>query len=428
MGLVELPLIGRKFTWRRRNSCSKLDRVLVEPQWLQNVDGLKLVGLNCSLSDHVALLVKSEDVNWGPKPFRSIDAWFSHPGFLKFVEDEWKSCEEFGIMEKLRRLKQPLKKWNCDVFGHIDQNIKILEREIEEVFGRMEEDDSNEVNLARLNALKSYVQTWYVRKSSYWRQLSRERAIKGMDRNSKYFHAIATVRNKRKNIVQIRKGRRIIRSPRPIKKEVRNFYKSLYKQDQVPLISFPDNLVNRIPQQDASDLEVMPTDEEIKQAVWNCESSKAPGPDGFNFNFIKKCWHIMGNEFTVCIRNFFITGIIPRRANMTWVTLIPKREEAEEIKDYRPISMIGCFYKVVAKILANRMKHVLLDLVGDTLTAFVQGRQILDGALIANEFVHWVKKRKKETIIMKLDFQKVYDSIRWTFVDQVLQKMGFGGV
>ena len=89
---------------------------------------------------------------------------------------------------------------------------------------------------------------------------------------------------------------------------------------------------------------------------------------------------------------------------MTWVTLIPKFDDAHEMRDYWPISMIGCIYKVVAKILANRPRRVMDGLVGETQTAFVQGRQILDGALIANEAVHWIKRRKKKAALIKLDF------------------------
>ena len=70
----------------------------MEPQWLKNNLTLKLSAIKCSLSDHIPLLVKSEEVNWGAKPFRSIDAWFSHPGFLKFMEEEWKG---FGDMKYL---------------------------------------------------------------------------------------------------------------------------------------------------------------------------------------------------------------------------------------------------------------------------------------------------------------------------------------
>ena len=73
---------------------------------------------------------------------------------------------------------------------------------------------------------------------------------------------------------------------------------------------------------------------------------------------------------------------------MTWVTLTPKIDEAKEIKDFRPISMISCSYKVVAKVLANQLRSVMNGLVRETRMAFMQGRQVLDGALIANEVVH----------------------------------------
>lgn len=75
---------------------------------------------------------------------------------------------------------------------------------------------------------------------------------------------------------------------------------------------------------------------------------------------------------------------------MTWATLIPKTDDAKKLKDYRPISIIECVYKVVSKLLANHL-HVVMDgLVSKTQSTFVQGRQILDGALIANETIQWV--------------------------------------
>ena len=88
--------------------------------------------------------------------------------------------------------------------------------------------------------------------------------------------------------------------------------------------------------------------------------------------------------------------------------------------------MVGCIYKVIAKVLANWMEGVMDGLVGESQAAFIQGRQILDWALIACETVQWVKKRKRSAVLMKLDFYKAYDFIWWDFVDQVLAKMGFG--
>lgn len=88
--------------------------------------------------------------------------------------------------------------------------------------------------------------------------------------------------------------------------------------------------------------------------------------------------------------------------------------------------MVGCIYKIIAKILALRIKEVMPSLIGETQSAFIKERQILDGALIANEMVQWAKKNKKEVVLLKLDFQKAYDSISWSFIDHMLVLMGFG--
>jgi len=110
---------------------------------------------------------------------------------------------------------------------------------------------------------------------------------------------------------------------------------------------------------------------------------------------------------------------------MTWVTLLPKKKEAVDIKDFRPISMVGCVYKVIAKVLSRRLRGVVHTLVGDSQTAFISGRQILDGALIANEAVTWLRKRTMEGVLLKLDFQKAYDTINLENLDSVLKEMGF---
>ena len=83
VGLIKLSLTGRKVTWRRGASYSKLDYVLVELQWIQSCVYLKLSCLNCSILNRILLLLDTEEVNWGPKSFQNLDAWFSHPGFLK---------------------------------------------------------------------------------------------------------------------------------------------------------------------------------------------------------------------------------------------------------------------------------------------------------------------------------------------------------
>ena len=128
--------------------------------------------------------------------------------------------------------------------------------------------------------------------------------------------------------------------------------------------------------------------EDIREAVWYCDPSKALGVDGYNLNFIRKLWDDIGCEFCVAMEEFFISRTLPRGSNVMWGTLIHKIKGTSDIREFRPISMVGSIYKVVSKILANRMRSVMPKLVGETQSAFMGGRQILDGALVACEVVH----------------------------------------
>ncbi|XP_020970158.1 uncharacterized protein LOC110268381 [Arachis ipaensis] len=136
----------------------------------------------------------------------------------------------------------------------------------------------------------------------------------------------------------------------------------------------------------------MPSNEKMKDAVWDCESTKAPDSDAYNMNFIKKCLKDVGGEFTAAVMGFFQSAILPRDANVTWVDLAPKFAGAKEIKDLRPISAVGCVYKVISKILVQRMQKIMPGLIGETQSAFVQGKKIHDRALIACETIQMIRE------------------------------------
>ena len=112
--------------------------------------------------------------------------------------------------------------------------------------------------------------------------------------------------------------------------------------------------------------------------------------------------------------------------NITWVTLIPKVENPASIENFRPISMVGSIYKIIAKLLSSRLKDVITPLIDESQNDFVRIRQILDGVLIANESLRWLKKNRISGVLVKIDFQKAYDSINWSFLRMVMEKLGFG--
>lgn len=112
----------------------------------------------------------------------------------------------------------------------------------------------------------------------------------------------------------------------------------------------------------------------------------------------------------------------------SFIALIPKNAGADHIKDFRPISLIGSLYKIVAKVLANRLQKVLSSIISKPQSAFVKGRQILDGdrVIIADECVHSRHKDNVPGLLCKLDFEKAYDGVDWQFLMYLLKRMGFG--
>lgn len=115
-----------------------------------------------------------------------------------------------------------------------------------------------------------------------------------------------------------------------------------------------------------------------------------------------------------------------KELNNTFLALIPKKLAPESLNDYRPISLVGSMYKVLAKVLANRMKKVMCSVIGEIQTDFVENRQIIDSFVKANEIIHKWKYDQNGGLMVKLDFEKAYDSIDFSFLDNCKEQMGFG--
>ena len=125
-------------------------------------------------------------------------------------------------------------------------------------------------------------------------------------------------------------------------------------------------------------------------------------------------------------RQFHETRSFVRSLNATFLVSIPKKGRVEDLKDFRPISLVRGLYKWLAKVLAYKMKGVLAKVISTAQNAFVEGRQIMDAMLIVNEAIDSILKSNRGAILCKLDIKKVYDHVDWSFLLVVLEKMGFG--
>ena len=125
--------------------------------------------------------------------------------------------------------------------------------------------------------------------------------------------------------------------------------------------------------------------EEVIQVLIEMEGDKAPGPNGFTMAFFQKCWRVVEEDVMAVSVHFHRYSMFERSLSASFLTLIPKKNNAINVKDFRPISLVGSVYKLLSKVLANRLRVVLDSLISESQNAFVGGRQILDSVLIANE-------------------------------------------
>ena len=166
---------------------------------------------------------------------------------------------------------------------------------------------------------------------------------------------------------------------------------------------------------------------EIKHALWSLKASKALGSNGLHASFYQRFWLIVGQLVIKEIKKIFQEKRIPPILNQTLISLIPKIPRLETIGNFRPISFCNTMYKVITKILMARIKPCFDKLVSPFQTAFVIGRKGVDNAIITQELIHTIgrKKGRMGYMVIKIDLEKAYDRLKWSFIKEVLQSANF---
>src|ERR1044072_1885735 len=227
-------------------------------------------------------------------------------------------------------------------------------------------------------------------------QRSRCKWVMEGDRNTKYFHACINKRRGRNQLSGVKIGDVWVEDPIRVKEGVASFFESRYKEscrDRPTLDGVP---FRSLREEDKVLLDKKFDLEEIREAVWVCEGNKSPGPDGFNFTFIKRFWDLLKGDIWRVLNEFYEHGRLSKGVNSSFIALIPKVESPIGLNDFRPISLVGCICKIIAKVLAARLRNVMHYLIEENQSAFVGGRLLLDGVVVGNKVVDDAKKRKKK--------------------------------
>lgn len=155
------------------------------------------------------------------------------------------------------------------------------------------------------------------------------------------------------------------------------------------------------------------------------EKGKAPGPDGFTIDFFQTYWDLVKEDLWEVVEESRRTKRVLKDLNATFLTLLSKEQGVESPRKFRPISLCNVVLKIITKVMANRLKPILLELVSPEQSSFVEGRQIMDGIILTHEMIHFLKQIKMLGMMIKVDLPKAYDKVHWRFLKEVLMDFGF---
>ncbi|XP_071712284.1 uncharacterized protein [Rutidosis leptorrhynchoides] len=342
-----------------------------------------------------------DKVDFGPTYFKIFDSWFDRDDFDDTVHVAWETISmdsNLDIVAKFRLLKGHLKSWIHNSRSSEAKRLKEITSQIDELDNFIDAGVASEDDVQRRNKLASEKNDLTKFIDLDYLQKARVRWDVEGDENSKKFQFSLKRTRRLQHIQGLLVDGTWIDNPKDIKDCFFEHFKSKFDAHDSDFIFDDPRPRMVLTESECSMLEVDIEDDEIKK-------SRVALRD---------------------IRGFFSSCSMPRGANSAFFSLIPKIYNPMLITDFRPISLVGCFYKTVTKILTNRLQGVIDNIISPVQTTFIAGRQILDGPLMLSESIDWYKRKNKKMLMFKVDFEKAYDSVNWEYLLSMLSILEFG--
>jgi hypothetical protein len=167
------------------------------------------------------------------------------------------------------------------------------------------------------------------------------------------------------------------------------------------------------------------SESEIKNALDCMVKNKAPGPDGIPVEFYQSCWDIVKYDLMHLFHDWHSGNLNLYRLNFGMIILLQKIVDADVIQKYRPICLLQVLYKLITKVATPRVEPYMGKLISSCQTAFIKGRNIMDGVMSLHEILHEARRKKQQGVVLKLDFEKAYDKVDWDYLMKCIAQKGF---
>ncbi|XP_074266449.1 uncharacterized protein LOC141589722 [Silene latifolia] len=430
-GLRDVSWEGYNFSWDNgqvgeANRQCMLDRAMCSSAWTDKFPYAQLTYMDREWSDHAPIklcLNKRDSGGRKKRGFKFEQIWVGEDGCREAID---RGVEKGGadLGRVLNECARELKAWKGTRISELNWDISRKTKQLH----RLNEGERSVENVGKRKKLIAELAELRRKEEQYWRQRSRALWLKDGDRNTKFFHTRAGER-KQKNFIA-----RLIDDDGNVKTDEEGigtvaieYFQRLFSTSNPSNFEVLEDMTQRVTPGMNECLTKEYSEEEVTEALNQMHPLKAPGPDGMNELFFQTYWGTVGPAVVDTVLNILRGNVMPTEFNTTNIVLIPKKKAPDKVSDLRPISLCNVVYKLVSKILANRLKLFLSDIVSENQSAFTPGRMISDNVLIAFELFHYMKNSRSAEGFMaiKLDMAKAYDRIEWEFLKRVLIVMGF---
>ena len=319
--------------------------------------------------------------------------------------------------------KQQKQKWR-DTYLAQFEDIITAEEELQQNWGSTEARDKLSDAQAVLHEVRQ--QKFQFQESATLSKWSRVG-----DRCTKEFFEFHEGTRQATNITQLTDGTRVLSTQAELENHILAFYEQLYTRDEQVEIAMEARedclqyLKPLVTEEHNKELSRPITMEEVTAAVKQLPAGKAPGTDTIPAEFYQALWEEIDSDILHFVTESLDQAHIAEELNVSKIALLPKSEDRSRIQNFRPISLLNTPYKIIAKILANRMKPLLHHWILPSQTGFDPNRCILDNVFLAFEAIEWALENKQTLSMLLLDFEKAYDRVNWTFLRAVMERMGF---
>lgn len=368
--------------------------------------------------------------------FRADPKWFEISSFQSSIRAMWDL--DRGIAksncfrrweDKLKRLKRIIQEVSIFRGKKEDKAKKKRLENIRELRGKLVSNPGDRESSLALKCLVEEEERSQVLEALRIRRFSRFHRVKEGDLPTKLFFSFLKNRGSSAKIraIEDERGEEIGDEGR-IRREFSIFFARLYKSEDRgrSVIGFLESvIVNKLSYEERISIEREVETQEIEGVVKNLAKGKSPGMDGFPNEFYQRSWDWIKEDLGEVVRAILNNGGMTSEMNRSLIVLVPKVENSRTVKEFRPISLLLGIYKIVAKILANRIRLLVPKLVHPSQAGFVRGRSLAESCLSV-----WAGMeegpRRGDFDFLKIDFEKAYDRLEWRFLEECLKVMGFG--